>query len=106
MDVSLIFNIVPKLLPAFMLGFVALIGMLIQQKSFDDILRGTVKTMAGMLILFIGVDILVGSISPIAALFGKVYAVEGGGQVYDWIGYLGEYGVQIVLVMAFGFPDL
>ena len=103
MDVSLIFNIVPKLLPAFMLGLVALIGLLIQKKSFDDVIRGTVKTMAGLMIMFIGVDILVGAIEPIAALFGKVYAVEGGGQVFDWIGYLGEYGVQIVLVMAFGF---
>ena len=103
MDVSLIFNIVPKLLPAFMLGIIALVGLLVQKKSFDDVMRGTIKTMAGVLIMFIGVDILVGTIEPIAALFGKVYSVESTAQIADWVGYLGEYGVQIVLVMAFGF---
>jgi PTS system ascorbate-specific IIC component len=53
--------------------------------------------------MFIAVDILVGVIGPIATLFGKVYAVESTAEVADWIGYLGEYGVQIVLVMLFGF---
>jgi PTS system ascorbate-specific IIC component len=103
MDVNLIFNIVPKLLPAFMLGIVALIGLLIQKKTFDEIMRGTIKTMAGVLILFVGVDILSGVIGYIATLFSKVYAIEGGAQVYDWVAYLGEYGIQIVLVMVFGF---
>jgi len=103
MDVNLLFNIVPKLLPGFMLGIVALIGLLIQKKSFDDVIRGTVKTMAGVLILFVGVDILSAVIGYIATLFSEVYAIEGGAQVYDWVAYLGEYGVQIVLVMVFGF---
>jgi PTS system ascorbate-specific IIC component len=103
MDVSLIFNIVPKLLPAFMLGIVALVGLLIQKKTFDETIRGTVKTMAGVLIMFIAVDVLVATIEPLAALFGKVYAVEGGGVVFDWIGYLGTYAIEIVLVMVFGF---
>ena len=103
MDVNIIFAIVPRLLPILMLGLVALIGLLIQGKTFDEVLRGTVKTMAGFLILFLAVDIIVGSIDPLGVLFGQVYAIEGGGQVFDWIGYLGEYGVQIVLVMVFGF---
>ena len=100
MDVNIIFAIVPRLLPILMLGLVALIGLLIQGKTFDELVRGTVKTMSGFLILFLAVDIIVASIDPIGVLFGKVYSIEGGGQVFDWIGYLGEYGVQIVIVMA------
>jgi PTS system ascorbate-specific IIC component len=103
MDVNLIFNIVPKLLPAFMLGIVAMIGLILQKKPYGDVIRGTVKTMAGLLILFISVDILVNVISPIATLFSKVYSIESTAQVADWTAFLGQFGVQIVLVMVFGF---
>ncbi len=103
MDVTLIFNIVPKLLPAFMLAFVALIGLIIQKKAFGDVLRGTVKTMVGVLILFIGVDILTNVISPIATLFSKVYARENTVQIADWTAFLAKYGIEIVLVMVLGF---
>jgi PTS system ascorbate-specific IIC component len=103
MDISLIFNIVPKLLPAFMLAIVALIGLLIQKKPVGDVIRGTVKTMAGVMILFIAVDILSNVISPIATLFSKVYHIEGTVQIADWTVFLGQYGIQIVLVMVFGF---
>lgn len=103
MDISLIFNIVPRLLPSFMLGLVALLGLLLQGKSFGDVLRGSVKTMAGVVILFSAVDILISAIDPIAALFGKVYSIEGTVQLADWTAFLGEYGVTIVSVMVIGF---
>lgn len=103
MDLSLIFNIVPKILPAFMLAFVALVGLIIQRKSGGDIIRGTVKTMAGVLVLFIGVDILVAVIAPITTLFSKVYSLESTVAIADWTVFLGEFGVQIVLVMVLGF---
>lgn len=103
MDVTLIFNIVPKILPAFMLAIVALVGLIIQGKPFGDVLRGTVKTMVGVLILFIGVDILTNVINPIATLFGKVYARENTVVIADWTAFLAKYGVEIVLVMVLGF---
>jgi PTS system ascorbate-specific IIC component len=103
MDVGVIFSIVPRLLPIFMLGVVALIGLLLQKKSGSDVITGTIKTMVGVAVLFAGVDILVASIEPIAALFGQVYAYEGSAQVGDWVGFLGTYGLQVVLIMVFGF---
>jgi PTS system ascorbate-specific IIC component len=103
MDVGVIFNIVPRLLPIFMLGVVALVGLLLQKKSGSDVITGTIKTMVGVAVLFAGVDILVASIEPIAALFGQVYAYEGSAQVGDWVGFLGTYGLQVVLIMVFGF---
>lgn len=102
MDISIIFAIVPRLLPTFMLGIVALIGLLIQRKDFDEIVEGTIKTMAGVIILFTAVDLLSGAISPISTMFGQVYALEGQATV-DFTQFLGEFGVQIVLVLVFGF---
>lgn len=103
MDIGVIFNIVPRLLPTFMLGLVALIGLLLLKKSFSDVVTGTIKTMAGTLILFTAVDVLNAVITPIAELFGMVYVFEGQGAVADWTAFLGTFGVQIVLVMVFGF---
>jgi PTS system ascorbate-specific IIC component len=103
MDVGVIFNIVPRLLPTFMLGIVALIGLLLQRKKGNEVMEGTVKTMVGVLILFAGVDLLVDTISPISTLFSKVFPGSGEPITADWVGFLGEYGVEIVLVLVFGF---
>lgn len=99
---ELFFTVVPKLLPTFMLGFVALLGLLVQNKSFSEVVTGTVKTMVGVIILFTAVDLLVAVISPIAAMFSQIYAVEGQASV-DFTIFLGEFSASIVLVMVFGF---
>jgi len=103
MDVGVIFNIVPRMLPTFMLGVVALVGLLIQRKKVNEIVEGTVKTMVGVLILFAGVDLLVGTIEPIATLFSKIFPGSGESISSDWVGFLGEYGVEIILTLVFGF---
>ena len=103
MNTTLIFSIVPKLLPAFMLAIVALIGLLLQKKPFGDVIRGTVKTLVGVVILLLSVDILSAVISPIATLFSKIYSVESTVQIADWGAFLGKFGVEIVLVMVLGF---
>lgn len=103
MDVGVIFNIVPRLLPTFMLGLVALVGLVLLRKTFSQVITGTIKTMAGALILFTAVDVLSSVITPISELFGMVYTFEGQATTADWTAFLGSYGVPIVLVMVFGF---
>lgn len=103
MSVNIFFDIVPQLLPTFMLGLVAMTGSLIQRKSFSEVLTGTVKTMAGALILFTAVNVLNETITPLATLFGLVYEFQGQASAADWTAFLGGYGAQIVLVMVLGF---
>ncbi len=103
MDVGVLFNVVPRLLPMFMLGLVALIGLILLRKSLSQIITGTVKTMAGVLILFTAVDVLSSVITPISQLFGNIYTFEAAGSSADWTAFLGDFGLEIVLVMVFGF---
>ena len=103
MPVNLFFDIVPQLLPTFMLGLVAMVGLLLQRKSFSEVLTGVIKTMAGTLILFTAVNVLNETITPIATLFGLVYNYQGQASTADWTVFLGSYGVQVVLVMVLGF---
>lgn len=102
MDISLIFQIVPRILPTFMLGLVALVGLLVQRKTANEVVSGVIKTMAGVIILFTAVDLLVNTISPVAEMFNKVYSIPGESTV-DFTVFLGQYGVEIVLVLVFGF---
>jgi ascorbate PTS system EIIC component len=103
MDVGVIFNIVPRLLPTLMLGLVAMVGLILLKKSFSDVITGTIKTMAGVLVLFTAVDVLVGVIGIIGELFGMVFVYEGRAVAGDWVAFLANFGVEIVLVMVFGF---
>ncbi|MAT44235.1 MAG: PTS ascorbate transporter subunit IIC [Anaerolineaceae bacterium] len=102
MDLNIVFAIVPRLLPTFMLGIVALVGLLLQRKTFSQTLVGTIKTMAGVIILFTAVDLLSATISPISTMFSQVYQIEGQPTV-DFTGFLASHGVQVVLVLVLGF---
>ncbi|MCB2180295.1 PTS ascorbate transporter subunit IIC [bacterium] len=104
MDTNVLFGIVPRILPTFLLGGVALIGLLLQRKSVDEVISGAIKTMVGVLVLFAGVDILSDTIEPLSTLFAKVVpSPEGIYPVADWVGFLSLYGVEIVTIMVFGF---
>lgn len=103
MDISIIFNFVPRLLPTFMLGLVCMLGMILLRKSFSEVITGTLKAMAGVLVLFAAVDVLGSVITPIATLFSQVQPATGSAATADWTVFLGGYGLEIVLVMVFGF---
>jgi len=56
-------------LPAFILGLIALVGLLVQKKPFSEVLTGTVKTILGLLIMSIGIGALINALVPIQAMF-------------------------------------
>ena len=63
--------------PALILGFVALIGLLMQKKTGSQVFAGTLKTSLGMLILSGGVGVLITAILPFVFLFQEVFGLEG-----------------------------
>jgi len=63
--------------PALILGFVALIGLVMQRKTGSQIFAGTLKTSLGMLILSGGVGVLITAILPFVFLFQEVFGLEG-----------------------------
>jgi ascorbate PTS system EIIC component len=103
MNVNIIFNLVPRLLPTLMLGLVAMVGLILLKKSLTEVITGTIKTMAGVLVLFTAVDVLVGVIANVSTLFNLVFIYEGTAVAADWVAFLAAYSVEIVLVMILGF---
>jgi len=63
--------------PAFIIGFVALLGLIALRKSGSDIIKGTVKTILGFLILQQGAGIIVNSLIPFSQLFENAFNLKG-----------------------------
>ncbi len=91
--------------PAIFLGIIALVGLLIQKKSASDIIKGTLKTIIGVVILSQGTTILVNSILPLSNAFNLMYKIPGAAEIKS-MGtdtFLATYGTQIGLAMVLAF---
>jgi len=56
-------------LPAFILGLIALVGLLIQKKPASEVIVGTIKTILGLLIMGVGIGALINALIPIQTMF-------------------------------------
>lgn len=63
--------------PAILVGLIALIGLLLQKKSITDVVKGTIKTILGFLVLGAGASFLVEQLGPMTSMFEKAFAIQG-----------------------------
>lgn len=63
--------------PAIMLGLVALLGLVLQQKSASECISGTFKTILGVIILSSGAGVIVQSLGPFSDLFTQAFHLTG-----------------------------
>jgi len=91
--------------PAIIVALISLVGLLLQRKAFSDVLKGTVRTLVGFLVLAAGAGVVVGALDPFGAMFQQAFDVQGVvpnneaivGQV------LLDYGSAAALIFFFGF---
>lgn len=91
--------------PSLFMGFIACIGLVLQKKDFSQVIKGTFKTIIGVIVLFIGVNLIGTAVAPLSAAFSTLYALPESNQ-FDggraWL-LLGEYGSVIGMVMVIAF---
>ena len=64
--------------PAILVGLMALIGLVLQKKEFEIVVKGTVKTIVGFLVLSAGASFLQsGSLNAFGDLFNYAFNVQG-----------------------------
>ncbi|GGP10101.1 PTS ascorbate transporter subunit IIC [Oceanobacillus neutriphilus] len=63
--------------PAITLGLVALLGLLLQRKEVTEVVKGTIKTILGILILGAGSSLIVSNLAPFAAMFEEAFNLKG-----------------------------
>jgi len=64
-------------IPAIILGLIAMFGLILQQKSFGEVLSGTIKTILGLLILSVGIGALIAALVPIQNMFQAGFSGTG-----------------------------
>lgn len=85
------------------LALIAMLGLLLQKKPFNDVITGTFKTALGVVILQQGVAILVNSITPLAE---SIAALTPSTNVAPSMGtdvFMGRYTMEIGIAMIAGF---
>ncbi len=63
--------------PSVLVGIIALIGLIAQKKSVADIIKGTIKTILGFIVLGGGAGVLLGSLNPLGDIFQQAFNVQG-----------------------------
>ncbi|HGO5854526.1 TPA: PTS ascorbate transporter subunit IIC [Mannheimia haemolytica] len=102
---SLLFFILDILkVPSVLVGLIALVGLVAQKKSLSDIIKGTVKTILGFLVLSGGATVLLSSLTPLGGMFEHAFNVQGIIPNNEAIVSMAieKYGTATALIMAFG----
>ena len=90
--------------PSVLVGIIALIGLIAQKKPVADIIKGTIKTILGFIVLGGGAGVLLGSLNPLGDIFQQAFNVQGVVPNNEAIvsTALEKYGTATALIMAFG----
>ena len=85
---------------AIFLALIALVGLLLQKKSFSEIVRGTLMTAIGFFILTQGTGIITNnSINGLASAFNTIMPSANGSPDID----MSQFGTEIGIVMIIAF---
>lgn len=90
--------------PSVLVGLIALIGLVAQKKNFSDVVKGTVKTILGFLVLAGGATVLVGALNPLGGMFEHAFNIQGIIPNNEAIASIAleKFGAPTALIMAFG----
>ncbi|APT85605.1 PTS ascorbate transporter subunit IIC [Corynebacterium aquilae] len=99
-------------IPAIIVGFIALLGLVVQKKSAGDVITGTVKTALSLLIIGGGAGVIVEGLGPIQSMFEMAFP---SGNISTFVtfdemvvsavqtGPVTTLGSEIGLTMLFGY---
>ena len=91
-------------IPSILVGVIAMIGLIVQKKPVTDVIKGTVKTILGFIVLGGGAGLLVGALAPMGQMFEQGFHVQGIVPNNEAIVSMAlkDYGTTTALIMAFG----
>lgn len=88
-----------------LVGLISMIGLILQKKSADDVIKGTAKTIIGFLIFNIGSSALTVALGNFNTLFSKGFGITGVVTQVEAATALaqGKFGTIVAIVMIIGF---
>ena len=101
-----VLNIIQQILstPAIFVGLIAMLGLLLQKKDLQSIIKGTIKTILGFIALNAGAAVVQDAIIPFGDLFQLAFGVHGVVPNNEAITSLGlnELAVETSAIFALG----
>lgn len=90
--------------PAILVGLFSLCGLLLQKKSFSDVISGTLKTIMGFLILTAGAGLIATTLANFSALFEHSFNIQGVVPNTDAMAALAQknFGSATAMIMVLG----
>lgn len=90
--------------PAIFVGLIAMLGLLLQKKDLQSIIKGTIKTILGFIVLNAGASVVQDAIIPFGDLFQLAFGVHGVVPNNEAITSLGlnELAVETSAIFALG----
>ncbi len=99
-------NVLQQILstPSILVGLMALVGLVLQRKPIEDVIKGTIKTIVGFVIIGAGADVLVGALNYFGIFFNFAFGVQGVVPNNESIVSLAlvDYAEATAYIMAFG----
>ncbi len=90
--------------PAVLIGIIVLVGLILQQKSVDTIIKSTLKAMVGFVVINAAAGVIVGSLDPFGVMFQEGFNISGVIPNNEAVVAMAiqEYGTATALIMTFG----
>ena len=89
--------------PPILVGLIAMVGLLLQKKPLPEIIKGTVKTILGFIVMAGGAGIIVGSLNYFGDLFQAGFSIQGVVTNNEAVVALAleDFGRDTALIMVF-----
>jgi len=89
--------------PAFLMGIVACVGLLVQKRHTEEVIIGTVKAIAGFMIMSTGASMIGGTVFPISYLLEKIIGLNVTTTAMGQAAFTEKYGSVITIIMVGAF---
>ena len=90
--------------PSVLVGIIVLVGLLLQKKAFEDVVKATLKAMVGFVVISASADVISASLAPFGEMFQYGFNINGVIPNNEAVVALAikDYGQATALIMAFG----
>ncbi len=88
---------------AILIGFITLVGLVLQRKPVEDVVAGALRATVGVVILFIGIDVFVEGLLAFQTIVASAVGLEPPAAERTLGDFLGERGSAIALIITVAF---